>query len=134
MTAEAFDDLPITQRLINAKDAPMPKTAAVTSIFDAGMRAKTRAKRGAACPPPTNVQILKGIPVPQNPQAARRKDVYGDLLKSMSDGDMVILESLQARSMRARSKKLGIEVTVRVLDTGKCGVWRMGLMPVSSLV
>jgi hypothetical protein len=127
MTSEAFDDLPITQRLINAKYAPMPKTSAVTSIFDAGLKAKPpRAKRGAACPPPTNVQILKGVPVPQNPQAARRKDVYGELLKSMSDGDMVILESLQARSMRSRAKKLGIEVTVRVLDNGKCGVWRLG--------
>ena len=127
MTAEAFDDLPITRRLIDAKDAPMPKTSAVTSIFDVGLKAKPiRAKRGSICPPPTNVAILTGVPIPQNPQAARRKDVYGDILKRMNDGDMVVIESLQARSMRSRAKKLGIEVTLRVLDSGKTGLWRIG--------
>ena len=133
MTAEAFEDMPITQRTINASFTTMPKTSAVTSIFDAGLRAKLpRAKRGAICPPPVDVPILKGIPVPQNPQAARRKDVYGDLLKRMADGDMVRIEQLQARSMRSRAKKLGIEVTLRVLDDGKTGLWRVGLMTARS--
>ena len=127
MTAEAFDDLPINQRTIKAKDAAMPKTAAVTSIFDAGKKAKP--VRGKGIPLPAAVEIKKAIPVPPAMRDKVRRDFFGELIQKMADGDMVELEQCHARSLRSRSKALGIEVTVRVLDNGKHGVWRVGPMP-----
>ncbi len=130
MTAEAYDDLPITQRTIKAKDSPMPKTAAVTSIFDAGKKAKP--VRGKGIPLPAFVEIKKAVPVPPAMRDKVRRDFFGELIGKMADGDMVELEQCHARSLRSRSKALGIEVTVRVLDNGKHGVWRVGPMPEGS--
>lgn len=123
MTSEAFDDLPVTQRTINAKDAAMPKTAAVTSIFDAGKKAKP--VRGKGIPLPTAVEIKKSVPVPPALRDKIRRDFFGELIQKMGDGDMVELEQCHSRSLRSRAKALGIEVTIRVLDNGKHGVWRV---------
>lgn len=119
-------DLPIIQRRISAGTVPMAKPAnAVTSIFDAGRAAKPVRK---CVPLPENVQIKKGVPVPPAMRDKVRRDVFGKIIADMVDGDMVELEQVHARSLRSRAKQLGIEVTVRVLDSGKHGVWRVGLM------
>lgn len=106
----------------------MPKPAnAVTSIFDAGKRAKPTRKKATL--PPEGVTIKTGIPVPVAIRDKVRRDFFGELIGKMADGDMVELEQCHARSLRSRSKALGIEVTVRILENGKHGVWRVGLMP-----
>lgn len=127
MTAETFDDLPIKQRTVSAGAFPMSKPAgAVTSIFEAGTAAKR--KRAPMAPPPRDVEILSGIPIPPAVRDKGRSDVYGDLIRRMKDGDMVLLEQTQARTMRSRAKKLGVEVTLRVAENNKVGVWRVGLL------
>lgn len=97
---------------------------AVTSIFEAGRAAKP--KRAPMAPPPIDVKILSGIPIPPTVRDKGRSDVYGDLIRRMKDGDMVLLNPAQARTMRGRAKKLGVEVTLRVAENNKVGVWRIG--------
>jgi hypothetical protein len=129
--ADARDLLPINQRRVSATGTDMSKPAgAVSSVFDIGVKAKR--KRAPTSAPPINAQIVSGVPIPPAVRDKGRSDVYGDLLGRMNNGDMVMLESGQARTMRSRAKKMGIDVTLRVAENNKVGVWRIGMIASSS--
>lgn len=102
----------------------------VSSVFEAGQQAKR--KRAPMSPPPVNVEILSGVPIPPAVRDKGRSDIYGDLLRRMKDGDMVLLAPAQARTLRSRAKKLSIDVTLRVAENDKVGVWRVGEVESSS--
>jgi hypothetical protein len=126
MTADTFEDLPVIQRRVAAGATPMSKPAgAVRSIFEAGKAAKP--VRGKSIPLPEDVKIKAGVPIPVAIRDKCRRDFFGELIQRMGDGDMVELEPPHSRSLRSRAKKLGIDVTLRVLENGKIGVWRVGL-------
>jgi hypothetical protein len=103
---------------VRAKDAP----SAANSVFDIAKKKH----RGRASPfNPDAVVVVYDVPVPlkHNGQSDRCRA----LLESIRPGGSFLLTNMQAKSVKAASRRLGIEVTVRKdeKDPAMSRVWRL---------
>jgi hypothetical protein len=74
---------------------------------------------------PLAVKILKDKPLPPavtGPKAQNRSKV---LLERMAKDDCAVLTHVQARSVVAQARKLGVKVQSRQLDDDTTGVWKL---------
>lgn len=117
-----FDDDPIVRRNISAHKVPAPPTSAPASVFDLAKSLPKPRRKQAPSIDPDAIAIERGVPVP--PPKPKRSP-YLTLLQRMRPRDMVRITAKQAWSMKSAAKAHGIAVTMRSLEVGVVGCWRV---------
>ena len=121
------DDLAIQRTYTKAATAGIQKPAGVpNSVFDAGKLARP-ARYGAPFDA-AGVVIEHGLPVPVG-SARGIGQVYELLLERMATGDSAVLPTHQAKGLKSKATKLGINLTVRAVSSTQMRVWRMAGAP-----
>jgi hypothetical protein len=129
----------ITQRVVAASTAAKPHTTAAASVFALGRQMEAKAAEPPAPPkakkPPrakpalvdlTAVEIKKGVPIPPvSRNVDTCKPTFWKLAQAMEVGDFVELPLRSGKTLVAKARARGLQMTTRLLPDGKMGIWRL---------